>query len=69
MPFDTQHITLAQNLTKTLVLAIFLVLARFGLVLVLVFVQILNPLAKLVPTIPQTPQSDIKCLRNSRGLT
>ena len=69
MPFDTQHITVAQKLTKTLVLAIFLVLAPLGLVLVLVFVQILNLLAEPVPTIPHTPKLDLKCLRNSGELT
>ena len=69
MPFKTQHNTLAQKLSKTLVLAIFLVLARLGLVLVLVFVQILNLLAETVLTIPHTPQLDLKCLRNSGELT
>ena len=69
MPFDTQHVTVAQKLTKIMVLVIFLVLAWFGLVLIFVFVQIVNPMSKPVPTIPHTPQSDLKCLRNSGELT
>ena len=69
MPFDTQHVNVAQKLTKTIVLVIFLVLAWSGLVLMCVFVQILNLLSEPVPTIPHTPKSDLKCLRNSGELT
>ena len=69
MPFDTQHVTVPQKSTETILLVIFFGLAWFGLALILVFVQILNPLSELVPTIHQTPQSDLKCLRNSGELT
>ena len=59
---DTQHLTIGQNLAKTMVLAIFLVLAWFCFVLAIILVQILKALAKTVPSIPHTPQMDLKCL-------
>ena len=50
-----------------MVSAIFLVLAWFGLILVLV--QILNVLIKTVPMRPQTPQTDLTHPRYPGGLT
>ena len=67
MLFDTQYVKIGQNLAKTMVLAMFLVFAWFGLVLVLILVQILKALAKTVPAIPHTPQTDLKCLRYQLG--
>ena len=50
-------------MAKTMILAIFLALSWLGLGLVIILVQILNAMAKTVPTIPQTPQLGLKLLR------
>ena len=50
-----------------MILAIFLVLAWFGLVLVLSLVQILDTLSETVPMIPQTCKTGLKDLIYSYG--
>ena len=55
MEFDTQLVNLGKKFAITMVSAIFLGFAWFGLVLPLVFVPILNTLTEPVPTKPQTP--------------
>ena len=63
MPFDTQHVTVPQKSTETILLVIFFGLAWFGLALVLVFVKIQNAPAKPVPMVPRIPQTDLEYLQ------
>ena len=66
--FYTQHVTAAQKLAKPMVLGLFLFGIRlFFFLLFLVLIQILNVLAKPFPMIPNTPESDLKCMRYRVG--
>ena len=54
MVLNTQHVTIGQKLAKTMVLAIFLVIAWSGLDMVLVVLKILDVLAKTDQMIHET---------------
>ena len=62
--YYTKKATVGQKLAK-----IDYILWLYELVTVFISVHIMNTLVEPVPTIPHTPQTDLKCLRNTGGRT